>query len=238
VRRLVVRRRGWLIGAALAYLLAAWQAPPGFYDGFSPQRPYNWVSPPPRLARGNKPPQSAIKVVSVGEAMASGVQVQTADQQASVVIPAGALQPMPGATAVTVRIDPVSTFPNPHHLVFETNVYRISANAQLVKPMSVALTFSNQVPAPSTIYEAGMGEATWRPLATQSAFVYQLNANAPSFGDVVGALPAERQSAGGGKPTGGQPLLFVVGGLILLVLLAALPFLLRPRRRSDGSGGP
>jgi hypothetical protein len=236
VRQLVVRRRGWLIGAALTYLLAAWQAPPGFYDGFSPQRPYNWVSPPPQLARGNKPPQSAIKVVSVGEAMASGVQVQTADQQASLVIPAGALQPAPGATAVTIRIDPVSAFPNPHGLAFETNVYRVRADAQLVKPMSVALTFSNQVPAPSTIYEARMGDTTWRPLPTQSAFIYQLDGSATDFGYFVGALPPQRRTASG-SPLGSQLLLLVVGGLIFFVLLAGIPYLMLRRRshRSDGS---
>lgn len=236
MRTITPRRGGLLLGATLAYLLAAWAVAPGFYDGFAPSRPYNWVSPPPRLARGNKPPQSAVKIVSVGEAMALGIQVQTADQQALVVIPAAALRPAPGATTITVRIEPVATFPDPGRLAFETNVYRISADAQLVKPMSIALTFSSQVPAPSTIYEARMGGTTWRPLSTQPSFVYQLRANTTDFGYFVGALPPQRGTASG-SPLGSQLLLLVVGGLIFFVLLAGIPYVML-RRRSHSSGGP
>src|SRR6266849_1442803 len=41
-----VRRLGLLASAAVIYLLTAWMVAPGFYDGFTPQQPYNWVCPP------------------------------------------------------------------------------------------------------------------------------------------------------------------------------------------------
>ena len=59
-------RRVWLLAAAAAaYLLAAWMVAPGFYDGFAPAQPYNWLCPP-FLVAANQPPKSGslqIKII-------------------------------------------------------------------------------------------------------------------------------------------------------------------------------
>ena len=45
-------KRVVLFGAAtIAYLVAAWMVAPGFYDGFSPPQPYNFVCPPPQAVQ-------------------------------------------------------------------------------------------------------------------------------------------------------------------------------------------
>ena len=59
-----MKRAALIATAAAAYVLAAWAVAPGFYDGFTPPQPYNWVSPPPQVT-GNKAPKSGHLVVKV-----------------------------------------------------------------------------------------------------------------------------------------------------------------------------
>ena len=62
-------RRALLFGLGAAVLYVAGTALSGslgplarrpLLDGFAPPQPYRWVSPPPNLAAGNKPPASAV----------------------------------------------------------------------------------------------------------------------------------------------------------------------------------
>ena len=53
---------------------------PGFYDGFTPPQPYNWVSPPPQVT-GNKAPKSGHLVIKVINGVSDANSAFTDDGQ-------------------------------------------------------------------------------------------------------------------------------------------------------------
>src|SRR2546421_13126178 len=109
------------------YAIAAWSVAPGFYDGFAPNQPYQWVSPPPQDAFGNKQPKGIQHAIAAD----SGGSATTPDGQAQLFASPGAL---PAGQTVTVDIEPAATFPAAVGFLPETNVYRITATAQPVRP--------------------------------------------------------------------------------------------------------
>src|SRR5579859_3909073 len=123
-----------LVVSAVAYLLAAWRLPPGFYDGFSggPSAvvPYKWVSPPSQFAHGNLPPQSGTQTVRVENGQVQPATMYTADGQVIVSWKLGSFDPPPGGQ-LTVQILPASSgYPSPAGLHLSTNVYQVKANAR------------------------------------------------------------------------------------------------------------
>src|SRR5258708_5846633 len=148
-----VKRLALLASAAVVYLLAAWMVAPGFYDGFTPQQPYNWVCPPPQ-AGSNQLPASGHQVIKVVAGVSDANSAYT-DPDTQVVLGFNfGVFDSTGKTTITVDIKPVSPCPKPSGLTFASNVYLITADAPLVKKASLVMRFSDLVPAPSTVYFA------------------------------------------------------------------------------------
>jgi hypothetical protein len=78
--------------AVVAYTLAAWSTAPGFYDGFPPTAPYNWLSPPAQFQAGNQPPSGGHMAIKVTNWSTTEIGVATDDGQAQLVLPAAAFQ--------------------------------------------------------------------------------------------------------------------------------------------------
>ena len=152
-------------GLALALLYAAVAAAtstlaPGvgrpLFDGFAPPPPYNYVSPPPELASSNVPPQPARTAVALGEAGSEAINVSTADTQAIVTLPAGAVGANPPDTSVAIELvprAPATLGPLPPGLRAIGNAYQLALVYQpsgtavaggLAPTATVALTGATQ----------------------------------------------------------------------------------------------
>ena len=226
-----------LAGAATLYLVAAWSVAPGFYDGFGPQAPYRWVSPPPQFKDSNQPPQSGqgtARVASTG--VVDPGTVFTQDGQASISFVPGAFVTPADRSPVSLTIRPVADFPDPGGVHLATNVYCISSTAPLApgKDVLVTLTFSDQLPAPSDIYEY-QGSGPWTKVgSTGAAAPFSISARATSIGCYAGGYPASaKKSAAGARVGGGQTLPVLVAVAILVVVLAGIPLAI-VRRRGGG----
>lgn len=222
--------------AAASYTLAAWSVQPGFYDGIggcSPV-PYRWVSPPPQLSGGNLKPMSGRATARVVGGEVQAVFAFTDDNQFQFSVPAGGFTPPPGGASVTINIDPVSTYPPAGDLRLATNVYRVTANAALVKEAVVVIQYTDQLAAPSTIYMADEGGSSWRAVkAGDPSQACQLTARTTKLGLFVAGYPGTATQPSG--PTvGGGILPIVVAAVVVLVLLSAVPIAIVRRRQQEG----
>ncbi|MBJ7601550.1 MAG: hypothetical protein DLM67_09465 [Candidatus Nephthysia bennettiae] len=220
----------------MLYVLAAWAVAPGFYDGFAPSSPYNWLSPPPAEAADNMPPESGHQAISGDH---SG-GVATNDGQAQLVFDVGAFSI--GSQSVTIDLKPVAAFAAPQGFRPETNVYQITAAAPLARPTTVLLRFSTQVSAPSAIYFAAQG-GSWSPLgSTNTAQPFYIGAKTAQLGYFVGGLSgasASQAPGPGAASTGAGPGLEIVAGVALAsVLLIGIPLLLVRHGRSARRSRP
>jgi hypothetical protein len=223
------------------YTVAAWGTAPGFYDGFAPTAPYNWVSPPSQFQVGNKPPASGHMAVKVTNGATSGIGVATDDGQAQLVLPEAAFQVTATAEQVTVDIQPAARFPSP---TFQpaTNVYLISASAPLAKAAEVLLRYSGQIAPPADVYSAAGGGTSWASVPTRpTSAQYFMSISTRTLGYFV-AGDSRATGGGGGQGQGsangkGPPMLpLVVGGTILVVLLLGLTALLLRLHRGPRRG--
>lgn len=222
--------------AAALYVIAAWSVAPGFYDGFGPQAPYRWVSPPPQFQHNNQPPlsgQATIRVNPGGVVDAGSVFTQ--DGQASISFTPGAFQAPTDDSPVTIQIKPVASYPNPANIRLATNVYCITSSASLApgKDVLVTLTFSDQLPAPSSVYEYQDG-GHWENIgSTGTAAPFSISARTSKLGCFAGGYPANaKQTAKGVTLGGGQTLPIIVAVAILAIVLAGIPLAV-VRRRGD-----
>jgi hypothetical protein len=226
-------RKAALLGlAALVYALAAWAAAPGFFDGITPPEPYRWVSPPPNLRSGNKPPLPGHASFKVGsDGVVDPGSAFTGDGQASLSFIPGAFSAPADASPVTVDITPVSSFPAPNGITFTTNVYLIKASRPLVKEALVTLRYSDQTPAPADVYLAQPGGG-WKKLgSTGSAAPFTIAVRTGTLGYFAGGYPSNAgQSARGPRVGGGQALPILTAAAILVVLLAGIPLAVLRRR--------
>lgn len=233
------RRRAALLGAAaVTYVLAAWAAAPGFYDGIAPPQPYRWVSPPPQFKSSNQQPLSghgSARVAANGSVDPGSVFTQ--DGQAAVSFVPGAFVTPPDRSPVTIDIKPVAQFADPGDIRLATNVYCITSSSPLApgKDVLVTLQFSDQLPAPSDLHEY-QGDGPWRKIgSTGTAAPFFIAARATSLGCFAGGYPASaKQSAQGARLGGGQTLPIVVALAILVVVLAGIPLAVLRRRRGGG----
>jgi hypothetical protein len=230
-----LRRALLLLGlAAGLYVAAAWTVAPGFYDGFGPQAPYRWVSPPPQFKSANQPPlsgQASIRVNSSGVVDAGSVFTQ--DGQASISFTPGAFEALADRSPVTITIKPVASYPNPGNVHLSTNVYCVTSSAPLApgKDVLVTLTFSDQLPAPGSVHEY-QGSGPWGNIgSTGTAAPFSISARVGKLGCFAGGYPASaKQSASGVRVGGGQTLPIVIAIAILAVVLAGIPLALVRRR--------
>src|ERR1700686_4960681 len=136
-------------------MVAAWMVAPGFYDGFGPGQPNKWTCPPPQAGASEKPGSghATIKVVG-GVSEAASVSPDTDGQLIIGFLP-GAFDAT-GKTTITVDITPVPGCPQPQPpgVQLVTNIYRVTADAPLVKPSPLAVLYSNLLPPPTAVYFA------------------------------------------------------------------------------------
>jgi hypothetical protein len=234
--------RAWLLaGAAAVYLVAAWSAAPGFYDGFAPPQPYNFVCPPP-IAGANLPPASGHLVIKVIGGVSDANSAFTDDGQVVIGFLPGAFD-VTGKTQVTVDIKPVSPCPKPSGLKFVTNTYQITADAPLAsqsdksKWPTLVMRYSNLEQDPSYVYRAQSLDGPWTNIgALQQAQVYTIDARTDQLGYFAAGFPSGAISGGGGGVGGGssQILPVTIAVLIVLVLVGGVPLSIIRRRQARG----
>jgi len=223
-----LKRAGLLATAAAAYLLAAWNVAPGFYDGFAPQQPYNWVCPPVHIS-GNLPPSSGHLVIKVINGVSDANSAFTDDGQVVIYFNFGAFDAT-GKSVISVDIKPVSPCANPSGLTFTTNTYLITADAPLVKKAILDMRYSDIVPAPSTVYSATTADGPWTSIgANNQAQPFTINTTTDRLGYFAGGYPSNAVSHGGPSS---QVLPIVIAGLIILVLVAGIPVAIKRRGRN------
>lgn len=228
--------------AASVYLVAAWMVAPGFYDGITPQQPYNWVCPPP-IAGANSgiAAQTGHLVIKVIDGSSDPNTAFTQDGQISISFLPGAFQAA-GRTQVTVDITPVSPCPNPPDLHFVTNVYQITADAPLIqvapaaistcRPACVAMRYSNVVPAPSFVYVADNPNGPWKNIGGTENQQFVIRTDTTQLGYFAAGYPANATSKSSGGAS--QLLPIAVAVLIIGVLVAGIPLAML-RRRTAGA---
>ena len=221
-------RRVAVVGmAALVYVLAAWSVPPGFYDGFTPQQPYNWVCPPLHIA-GNIAPASGHIDIKVIDGVSDAASAFTDDGQVVVGFLPGAFD-VTGKSQIGVDLTPVSPCPNPAGLTFVTNAYHFTADAALVKPVnSFVMRFSDLVPAPSDIYFASSPDGPWKSLGGHDGQPFTFVVSTQQFGYYAAGYPAGAVTP---RSATSQLLPIAVAILIIGVLVAGIPLAVIRRRR-------
>lgn len=219
------------------YVLAAWGAPPGFYDGFGPPAPYNWTCPPPQAGPTQKPASGHLDIkVIKGESDANAAF--TNDGQIVIGFLPKAFDAT-GKSTISVDIVPTTTCPHPPGLTFVTNVYEITADAPLVLDSNVTMVYSNLEPDPTAIYLASSPDGPWTSIgASTQAQPFTIWTKTTKLGYFAAGYPKPTSGgAGGGGTTigGGQTLPIVVAALIVIVLLAGLPLAIVRRRQGAGA---
>lgn len=231
-----MRRAAVLAGAAGLYLLAAWAVAPGFYDGFAPPQPYNFVCPPPQ-AGANLPPTSGHLVIKVINGVSDANSAFTDDGQVVIGFLPGSFD-VTGKTQVTVDIKPVSPCPTPSGLHFSTNAYEITADAPLVKPATLVMRYSNLVVDPSFVYRSDSVDGPWTSIGSSpQAQVWTIDTKTDKLGYFAAGYPSGSVSKGGAGGGGSTQILPVtIAVLIVLVLIGGVPLtILRRRRASAGA---
>lgn len=227
-----------LVGAAaVAYVLAAWAVAPGFYDGYTPVSPYDWVCPPPTAgAKTGIAPASAHADINVIDGVSDPAAVSTSDGTTLNPSTQMVVGLLPGsfdaaaATSVSVDIKPVSPCPNPAGLHFATNTYVITASAPLIKTANFVMEYSNLVPAPSFIYRADDVNGPWQSIGGNESQPYTIQATTGGLGYFAAGYPANAVTSGGSS----QLLPIAVAVLIVGVLVAGIPLTIVRRRRAEG----
>jgi hypothetical protein len=223
-----VKGLGLLAMAAACYVVAAWAVTPGFYDGFSPPQPYNWVCPPPQ-AGANQAPTTGHDVVKVIDGISEASSAFTDDGQVVMGFLPGSFDAK-GATTVTVDITPVTTCPQPPGLRFVTNTYAITATAPLVMPATLVMRYSNLVVDPSYVYRAASLSGPWTNIGANSqAQLWTIDTKTDHLSYFAAGFPSNAVSSGA-RSANNQILPAVVAALIVAVLLAGVPLSIVRRR--------
>lgn len=229
-----MKRLGLLVSAAVVYVVAAWMVAPGFYDGFTPQQPYNWVCAPPQ-AGSNQPPSTGHLVIKVVGGISDARSAYTdPDTQVVLGFNFGDFDST-GKTEITVDIKPVSPCPKPSGITLATNTYLITADALLVKKASLVMRFSDLIPAPSTVYYATSPDGPWASIgALSQAQPFTIDTTIDKFGYYAAGYPSSAVSPSSGGSS--QLLPIAIAVLIIAVILAGIPLAIIRRRRAPDDG--
>ena len=219
--------------AAIAYIVAAWSVAPGFYDGFTPPQPYNFVCPPPQ-AGANSQPSSGSLNIKIINGSSDPNSAFTDDGQLVVGFLPGAFD-VTGKSSVNVTITPVTPCPKPAGLRFVTNTYLVTADAPLTKSSNLVMRYSNLSQDPSYIYRAKTLDGPWTRLAVQQqAQLYTISTQTDQLGYFGAGFSSNAISTGG---TSNQQILpIIVAVLIVAVLLAGVPLTVLRRRQARAGG--
>jgi hypothetical protein len=228
---------------AAAYPVAAFQTPPGFYEGFCPPVDYRFLNPPPGVKSGNAPAAGHAEIKVLKGIVDPGF-VATADDnpQAQLSFVPGAFAAPAGGAGEVIDIKPVRTYPDPTGITVVTNVYQITSSTPMIKTSNLRLLYSTILPAPSLVYQAQPG-GSWSAVPSYpsastgcSDIVSQISGTGLFMAGYDNASAIRR--SGGATVAGGQLLPIVVALAILIVVLAGVPLaVLRRRRPSGGEGG-
>jgi hypothetical protein len=199
---------------------------PGFYDGFAPQQPYNWVCPPIHIT-ANKPALSGHLEIKVIGGVSDAQSAFTDDGQVVMGFLPGAFDAT-GKTVITVDIKPVSPCPKPQGITFATNAYVITADAPLVKKANLVMRYSDIVPAPSNVYYATAADGPWTGIgALSESQPFTIDTTIDKFGYYAAGYPTNSVSHGGASS---QLLPIAIAILIIGVLVAGIPLAVMRRR--------
>jgi hypothetical protein len=227
-----VKRAALLVAAVVVYMLSAWMVPPGFYDGFTPQSPYNFVCPPIHIANNGPPGSGHLFIQIINGASDADSAYTTPDTQVVIGFLPGSFD-ITGKTSVTVDITPVSPCPKVPQLQFATNVYQISASAPLIKPANLVMKYSDVVPAPSDVYFASDPNGPWKSIgAAQQSQPFTIDTTTSQLGYFAAGYPANATPPPGSVTVGGgQVLPIALAILIIGVLVAGIPLAIIRRRQ-------
>ena len=235
-----LRLAGLLLAlAATAYAAAAFQVPPGFYEGFCPPVDYRFLAPPPGVRAGRAPGSGHAEIKVLNGVVDPGF-VATADDnpQAQLSFVPGAFGPPAVGAGEVIDIKPVRSYPEPTGIKVVTNVYEITSSTPMVKTSNLRLLYSTLLPAPSSVYQVQAG-GSWTKVTSNLS-------SATGCSDIVSQISgtglfmagydsASTSPAGGGATVGGGQLLPVLVALaILIVILAGVPLAVVRRRRPGG----
>ncbi len=233
-----MRSRALLLAtAAVVYLVAAWSVAPGFYDGFAPPAPYNFVCPPP-IAGANLQPASGHLVIKVIGGISDANSAFTDDGQVVIGFLPGAFD-VTGKTQVTVDIKPVSPCPRPSGLHFSTNTYEITADALFTpqtdrsKWPTLVMRYSNLQPDPSYVYRASSPNGPWTNIGANSqAQPFTIDVKTDQLGYFAAGYPSGAVSKT--STSSSQILPVTIAVLIVLVLVGGVPLTIIRRRQARG----
>jgi hypothetical protein len=186
-----------ILGGVIAAMLHSGRTPP-VYDSIQlPAEPYNWVSPPPDLKNGNKPPESGESTLPIANGQVAGGSVQTGDGQVLVYLGPGALAAPAGAQSVRCTIQPLTNPPPaPSGVDIRGNVYRIECLAEPGgTPVSVvgAVTMTLRLPPGSTNNIRYFDGRSWHVLPTtfSSGGSPYAGTHVTAFGDFAATARAD-----------------------------------------------
>lgn len=178
-----------LAGIAAAALLHGPFVPP-VYDGvFTSPAPYNYVSPPPNLANGNKAPSSGEATLPAPGGCVAGGGVQTDDQQVITFWGPCTLRTPSGASSANCTVKPVANPPSPPSgIEIRGNVYSIACVGQPGNgAVTLTTTFHLTLRIPGgTVNDIRYWDGqTWHNLTTLFAPGGDpyASVNAPAFGE-------------------------------------------------------
>lgn len=228
-----MRRARLLVLSAIAYIVAAWSVAPGFYDGFTPPQPYNFVCPPPQ-AGANAQPSPGHLTIKIINGSSDPNSAFTDDGQLLIGFLPGAFD-VTGKSSVNVTITPVSPCPKPTGLRLVTNTYLITADAPLVKSANLVMRYSNLSQDPSYIYRASSQDGPWTRIdVQQQAQLWTISTETDQLGYFGAGFPSNAISTPGASNQ--QILPIIVAVLIAAVLLAGVPLTVLRRRQSRAGG--
>ena len=202
---MTARRAGLIalaFGLLAAGLLHGRMVAPPVYDGIIvPPEPYRWVSPPPNLAAGNKPPESGETTMPVQNGQVGGGGVQTADNQVIIYFGPGTFRAPAGATSVKCSIVPDTNPPAAAAGVeIRGNVYRVTCVGEPGGvPVTIASTYHLTLRFPDGPFKEIQfyDGSSWRALTTlRAASDPYASVNAPAFGEYAATAPAGAQGGG------------------------------------------
>jgi hypothetical protein len=220
----VTRRGGWIvIVVAIAALAGVWRllpsGSPAIYDGNCIANPYESLgsSPAPQPASSTFPKSKNVFP-------ASEVYTSETPPQAQLIMESGSFD---NTTAFTISITPVvAPSVKPPNGVIEGNVYRFSAiNAEgaAVTPkanvlLTVVLRATKSIPAP--VIDRFNGTA-WIPLQTlNSGCGNTFLVSSTQLGEFAAVAPGGSTPQPPAAPSGGFPVVAIVGALVVLLVIA------------------
>jgi hypothetical protein len=211
------------------------------FDGFAPPPPYQWVSPPPTVPRGNDKPATGRFRVKFG---ANGVSkpdvLSTSDLQVTLIVSEGTFAPKASQTSTLVTIQPFAPAqfgPPPSGLQIAGNVYRLQATYE---PGDTAIPTLTQQVQLTMVYPPASDGLIHRHAVLQSpdgkSWTTLVASDAGSqVGAQVGSLGyfAVAEYVAGGKrpfPLGKIIQYVLIGAFVLVLAIPIAAHELRSRR--------